>query len=53
MRLTLKEKERLYELMDVLTDRSPHLSIDEFVNEEDNEIYWSIFRKLRLELKGY
>ena len=53
MRLTKKEKERLFELMDVMTDRVPTLRIDEFINDKDTAIFWGIFKKLRLELKGY
>lgn len=53
MRLTKQEKERLFELLDVMTDRCPHLRIDEFVNDKDNKIFWLIFKKLRIEIKGY
>lgn len=53
MRLTKLEKERLYELLDVMTDRCPGLRIDEFINDKDCLIFWGIFKKLRLELKGY
>lgn len=53
MRLTQEEKERLFDLLDVMTDRCPKMRIDDFVNDEDTFIFWSIFKKLRLELKGY
>lgn len=53
MRLTLKEKKILFELLDVMTDKNPHLSIDKFDNEKDNELFRSIFKKVRLELKGF
>ena len=53
MRLTKKEKERLFELLDVMTDRCPSLNIDKFTNDEDNKTFWSIFKKLRLEVKGF
>lgn len=53
MRLTKKEKERLFELMDAMTDRCPSLSIRDFVNDEDTKLFWGIFKKLRLDLKGY
>ena len=53
MRLTKVEKERLYELLDVMTDRCPRLRIDDFINDKDTKIFWSIFKKLRLEVRGY
>lgn len=53
MRLTKSEKERLFELMDVMTDRCPQLNIDEFINDSDTAIFRRIFKKLRLDLKGY
>lgn len=53
MRLTKQEKERLLELLDVMTDRCPNIRIDEFVNDKDNKIFWAIFKKLRVEIKGY
>ena len=52
-RLTKQEKERLFDLLDCMTDRCPNLRIDEFVNDKDTKIFWSIFKKLRLELKGF
>ena len=53
MRLTKEEKERLYELLDCMTDKCPKLRIDDFINDEDTHLFWGIFKKLRLELKGY
>lgn len=53
MRLTKNEKQVLFELMDVMTDRCPQVSIDRFVNDKDNHIFYGIFRKLRLEIKGF
>lgn len=53
MRLTKKEKERLYDLLDCITDFCPKLRIDEFINDEDTLLFWEIFKKLRLELKGF
>ena len=53
MRLMKKEKERLFDLLDCMTDRCPRLRIDDFVNDEDTKVFWGIFKKLRLELKGY
>lgn len=53
MRLTKSEKERLFALMDVMTDRCPQLNIDLFVNDKDSAIFWGIFKKLRMELKGF
>lgn len=53
MRMSKAEKEKLLRLLDVMTDRCPHLSIDEFDNEETRSIFWNMFKKLRLEIKGY
>lgn len=51
MKLTKNEKEALFELMDTMTDRC-HLNVDE-LGDRYNSTYWNIFKKLRLELKGY
>lgn len=53
MRLTNKEKERLLDLLDCITDRCPKLKIDDFINDDDTSLFWGIFKKLRLEVKGY
>ncbi len=53
MRLTKDEKTALFELLDVMTDRCPQQGIDKFVTEEYNKTFWSIFKKLRLEIKGF
>lgn len=53
MQLSKKEKNALFELMDVMTDRCPHVSIDRFDNDKSREIFWGIFKKLRLELRGF
>lgn len=53
MRLTKKEKESLFDLLDCVTDRGPHFRINDFVNQKDNVIFWNIFKKLRFEVKGY
>lgn len=50
MRLTKIEKERLYDLLDCMTDRCPTLRIKDFINDEDNMIFWNIFKKLRYEI---
>lgn len=53
MRLTNDEKTALLELLDTITERCPQLSIDKFTTESYNHTFWIIFKKLRLELKGY
>ena len=53
MRLVKEEKERLFDLLDCMTDRCPTVRIDEFINDRDTKIFWNIFKKLRWELKGY
>lgn len=51
MRLTKQEKERLFDLLDDVTDRC--LKNEKEMNEKDTKIFWSIFLKLRMELKGF
>ena len=53
MRLTKEEKERLFDLLDVMTDRCPNMGITQFENSRDEAIFMSIFLKLRLEIKGF
>lgn len=53
MRLTKEEKEALFELTDVMTERCPQLGIDRLTTTYYNRIFWSVFKKLRLELKGF
>ena len=53
MRLTKIEKERLFDLLDCMTDRCPLVRIDSFINDEDTKVFWGIFKKLRLEIHGY
>lgn len=53
MRLTKDEKEKLFELLDVMTDRCPSVRLDMLLGDDYLLTYWSIFKKLRLELKGY
>lgn len=53
MRLNNKEKEALFELLDCMTDRCPELLLEKFENEKYNTLFWGMFKKLRLELKGF
>lgn len=53
MRLTKKEKEALLELLDVATDRVPTLRIDDVCHRGNVELFWSIFKKLRWELRRF
>lgn len=50
MRLTDKEKEFLFNVLDNLTDRTHYCEIGEL---EANKIAWPLFKKFRLEIKGY
>ena len=50
MRLTKKEKEFLLDITDKLTDKTHYVEINE---KQANEIAWPLFKKLRMELKGY
>lgn len=52
MKLSKKEKNALFELMDVMSDSHPRNYIGKFFNDEDREIFSGIFKKLRLELRG-
>lgn len=53
MRLTSLEKDTLYQVLDIITEKT----WDEYQNylseEETQQITFSIFKKLRLELRGY
>lgn len=53
MRISKEEKEALFELLDVMTDRCPEVALDKFETPYYNKLYWSIFKKLRLEIKGF
>lgn len=53
MRLSKKEKNALFELLDVMTDRCPQVGIDRFDNDKFRKIFWDIFVKVRLELRGF
>lgn len=50
MKLTKKEKEFLFDVLDNLTDRTHYCEIG---NKEANEIAWPLFKKFRLEVKGF
>lgn len=43
----------LFDLLDVMTDRCPTLNIDRFLTDEATRTLWNMFKKVRLELKGY
>ena len=53
MRMTKLEKELLFDLLDCVTDRCTSMRIDDFMNDRDRAVFWGLFKKLRLELKGY
>ena len=53
MYFTKEEKNLMFELFDVMTDRCPELNISRFDNEKARQVLWTLFRKLRLELKGF
>lgn len=53
MRLTKEEKEALLELVDVMTDRCPLVRIDMFFTPRYTMVFWSILKKLRLEVRGF
>lgn len=50
MKLTKKEKVFLLDVLDNLTDRTHYCEIGD---NEANKIAWPLFKKFRLELKGY
>lgn len=50
MRLTKEEKEFLFKVLDHLTDRTHYCEIGE---KEANMIAWPLFKKFRLEVRGY
>ena len=49
MRFTKEEKELMFEICDYLTDRTGNYE----VRDSQRPIIWNMFKKLRLELKGY
>lgn len=53
MRLTKDEKEKLFELLDVMTDRCPSVRLDMLLGDAYLRAYWSMFKKLRVEVRGY
>lgn len=53
MRLTKKEKEYLFELTDRLTDKCIEVHKDFLYSEYNTHLAFVIYKKLRLELKGY
>lgn len=53
MRFTEEEKEKLFELLDVMTDRCPAVRLDMLLGDDYLRAFWTMFKKLRLELKGY
>lgn len=53
MQLTKKEKNALFKLLDVVTDPEPELRVERFDTDNYREIFWGIFKKLRLELLGF
>jgi hypothetical protein len=53
MQLSKKEKNALFELLDVVTEPCPEEYIKKFDNKVSREIFLGIFKKLRLELLGW
>lgn len=51
MRYTKEEKEVLFDLLDHMTDRWQN--VDKFDTPEFRDILYTMFKKLRLELKGF
>lgn len=50
MRLTKKEKEFLFDVLDNLTDRTHYCEIGD---NEAKKLAWPLFKKFRLELRGF
>lgn len=53
MRLSIKEKFALYELLDVMTDADAKDNIDRFNDEVFRRVFLEIFLKVRMELRGF
>lgn len=53
MTLTKQEKNALFELLDAMTNRCPEVWLPSLETPYYNAIFWNIFKKLRLELKGF
>lgn len=50
MRLTLEEKTYLYKILDNLTDRTGYYEV---TDDERERITYPLFKKFRLELRGF
>lgn len=50
MKLTKEEKQFLFDVLDNLTDRTHYCEIGE---KEAIQLAWPLFKKIRLEIKGY
>lgn len=50
MRLSLDEKKYLYKILDHLTDRTGYYEV---TDDERERITYPLFKKFRLELRGY
>lgn len=53
MKLTKDEKEKLFELLDYATDNFPKVNLLKMASEDYHRVFYKIFLKLRLELKGF
>lgn len=53
MRFTKEEKEALLELLDAMTDKCPQVKVRDMTSDYYNRVFWSMFKKVRLEVKGY
>lgn len=53
MRLTKKKKQVLFDLLDVMTDGCPMNGLMRVVSNAYSKEYWNIFKKLRMDLKGF
>lgn len=53
MKMNYEEKRLLLDLLDVMTDRCPECSLTRFLDEKPQSLLYGMFKKLRLELRGF
>lgn len=53
MKFTKVEKELLLELLDIMTDRCPQVKVCDMDNDYYRRVFWGMFKKVRMEVKGY
>ncbi len=53
MKLTDDEKEKLFSLLDFATDGFPQEDSEDMLSESYQSVFYTLFLKFRLELRGF